>query len=164
MIVGHGDIASVIPDREDFLYFASGVSNSQETRESEYKREISLLMKQDSSKHIVYFSSLSVFFNSTRYTQHKLDMEKLVRKHFKEWTILRLGNPVWCQNPVHLIPFFKQKIKNKEPFEIWDTYRYALEKEEFLHWLRMIPTWNCEINIPGIRMKVKDIVKKYCYA
>jgi hypothetical protein len=36
MIIGHGDIASVILDRIDRLYFASGVSNSAETDERAY--------------------------------------------------------------------------------------------------------------------------------
>ena len=62
MIIGRGDIASTIADvpnldRPDRIYFASGVSNSQETRESEYKREVQLLAKQDPTKHLIYFSS-----------------------------------------------------------------------------------------------------------
>jgi len=39
MIVGSGDVASVLKDREDRVYFASGVSNSSETDESEYQRK-----------------------------------------------------------------------------------------------------------------------------
>ena len=50
MIVGYGDIASVLKDRKGTIFFASGVSNSQETRESEYKREEDLLMKQNKNK------------------------------------------------------------------------------------------------------------------
>lgn len=72
MIIGHGDIASVLKDREGFIFFASGVSNSGETRESEYKREEDLLLKQNKNKHLVYFGSLSIFYNPhTRYTRHK---------------------------------------------------------------------------------------------
>ena len=47
MIIGHGDIASALSNRKDRLYFASGVSNSSEIRESEYRREINLLLKQN---------------------------------------------------------------------------------------------------------------------
>ena len=50
MITGSGDIASVLPNREDLHFFASGVSNSQETRESEYEREEDLLLEQDETK------------------------------------------------------------------------------------------------------------------
>ena len=161
MIIGNGTIASVLPQREDLLFFASGVSNSSEVNETEYQREIDLLLSQDKRKRIVYFSTLSMFYNSTRYTQHKKFMEDLIKKTFKRWTILRLGSPTWGNNPNHLVAFFRNKIKKGEPFQVWDTERYVLEKDEFLHWVNRIPTWNCEMNIPGTRMSVKDIVKKY---
>ena len=46
MIIGNGNIARALKDidRDDLLFFASGVSNSQEDRESEYKREMELLL------------------------------------------------------------------------------------------------------------------------
>ena len=40
-------------------------------------------------------------------------------------------------------------------------YRYVVDKDEFLHWLNMIPPWSCELNIPGRRMKVREIVREY---
>ncbi len=161
MIVGNGDIASVITDRKDLLFFASGVSNSKEDRESEYQREIDLLLKQDRSLRIVYFSSLSVFYTDTRYTRHKKTMEALV-KTFPRYTILRLGNITWGKNPHTIINYFREKIRRGEKFEIQDVYRYIVEKDEFLHWLAMIPNWNCEMNITGKRMKVREIIDKYC--
>ena len=36
MIIGNGDIASVLNDREGAIFFVSGVSNSNEIRESEF--------------------------------------------------------------------------------------------------------------------------------
>ena len=160
MIVGNGGIASVLTDREGFLFFASGVADSQEIRESEYQREIDLLMQQDNNLHIVYFSTLSVFYNTTRYTAHKRQMEETIKARFKKYSILRLGNCAWGTNPHHLINFFKGKIKNKEPYEVWDTYRYVLDKEEFLFWVNQIPEWNCEMSVIGRRMKVADIVEE----
>ncbi len=164
MIVGHGDIASVLKDREDRIYFASGVSNSAEIRDSEYQREINLLWAQDKSKHLVYFGSLSIFYSDTRYAKHKRLMEDLVINNFKHYTIVRMGNITWGDtNPNTLINFIKNKIRNREPFEIQDVYRYIVDKDEFLHWIDMIPKWSCEMNIVGRRMKVKDIVKEYCW-
>lgn len=161
MIIGNGTIASVLPERPDLLFFASGVSNSAEIDEAQYQREVDLLLSQDKYKHLVYFSTLSLFYNSTRYTQHKKFMEELIKRNFKKWTIMRLGSPTWGNNPNHLIAFFRNKIKNNEPYQIWDTERYVLEKDEFLHWVNRIPSWNCEMNVPGIRMHVRDIIKKY---
>ena len=167
MIVGHGDIANVLTDRDDRIYFASGVSNSSEIRESEYRREegllFSLLTDSNKDRRLVYFGSLCIFYADTRYAEHKLTMERWVKRLFPFYTILRLGNITWGTNPHTLINFIKNKIRNREQFEIQDVYRYVVEKEEFLHWIGMIPDFNCEMNITGRRMRVADIVKEYCY-
>ncbi|MEK7117078.1 MAG: hypothetical protein AAB837_02855 [Patescibacteria group bacterium] len=160
MIIGNGDIAKAIKDRKDLLFFVSGVSNSQETRESEYKREVDLLSKQNKKSHIVYVSSLCVFYSNTRYAEHKRQMEGLVKK-FKTWTIVRLGNITWGTNPHTLINKLKEQKQRGEKLVIQDTYRYVCERDEFDYWFNMIPSWSCEMNVPGKRMKVKEIVKKY---
>lgn len=159
LILGNGDIASVLTDREDMIFFASGVSNSLETRRKEYEREKKLLLAQDKYRHLVYFSSLSVFFGDTLYVQHKKRMENLVKKRFKHHTIVRLGNITWGKNPNTIINFIKNQIKNHKTFPIKNVYRYVIDKEEFLHWMKMIPYWSCEINMPGKRMKVGEIVQ-----
>jgi len=162
MIIGHGDIASVLKDRKDFIYFASGVSNSRETRESEYKREEELLLKQNKKSHLVYFGSLAIFYNPhTRYTRHKRHMEELVKENFAHYTIVRLGNITWGDNPHTLINYFRNAAKKGEKLVILNTYRYLVEKREFLHWIDLIPEYNCEMNITGQRLKVSQIVKKY---
>ncbi|MBI2405522.1 NAD(P)-dependent oxidoreductase [Candidatus Microgenomates bacterium] len=161
MIIGHGDIASVLKDRKDFIFFASGVSNSGETRESEYKREEDVLMKQNKNKHLVYFGSLCIFYSNSRYARHKKYMEELVKTHFKHYTIVRMGNITWGKNPHTLINYFRNAKKKGKKLEIWDTYRYLVDKEEFLHWITMIPDWNCEMNITGKKLKVKQIIENY---
>lgn len=165
MIIGNGDIANALRevDRDDLLFFASGVSNSQETREEEFSREQDLLLSRNPKEHIVYFGSLSVFYADTRYTVHKREMEGLVKTGFKHWTIIRLGNITWGDNPHTLINFLRNKIKNNEPIDVQDTYRYIISKVEFLHWIKLIPYWTCEMNLPGTRMKVEEIVNNYGY-
>lgn len=157
MVVGHGDLASVIPDKKDRIFFASGVSNSRCTDEEEYRREISLLFEQNTDSHLVYFSSLGIFTEDSRYFQHKKDMEDMVKENFKTWTIVRIGNITWGSNPHTLINYLREHplapIKN--------VYRYILSKDEFLYWLNLIPDWSCEMNIPGERLKVKEIKEKY---
>ena len=157
LIIGNGDIASVLPNREDLVFFASGVSNSQEVRVSEYMREQELILKQDRDKHIVYFSSLSVFYSKSTYSNHKRAMEMLIKSLFPKYTIIRLGNITWGTNPNTLINY----LKAHPEAEIKDEYRYICDKEEFLHWINLIPSWSCEINIPGRMMKVRDVVKEY---
>ena len=161
MIVGHGAIASVLTDRDDSLYFASGVANSSETRDDEFRREAQLLYDQDTHRHIVYFSSLCIFYQDTRYSRHKRLMESIVKEYFPCHTIMRLGNIDWATNPNQLIPFIKSKLKNREPFDIYDEYRHILDKREFLYWVDRIPDWNCEMNITGRLMKISEILERY---
>lgn len=163
MIIGHGNIAKVLPERDDLLFFASGVSNSQETSESEYQREKDLLLKQDKTSHIVYFSSLAALKGKTRYLRHKVEMEELVKDNFFKYTIVRIGNILWDNNPHTFLNFIRNKIKNNEPFEVINKYRYMVDKDEFLYWIDQIPDRSCEISIVGHRMKVKDIIDEYGY-
>lgn len=160
-VVGSGDIASAIIDREGLLFFSSGVSNSAETRESEFQREKDLLLLQDRSRHIVYFGSLCIFYSETRYAQHKMQMEDLVKENFEHYTIMRIGNITWGTNPHTLINYFRGKRKEGEPFEVQDTYRYVIDKREFQYWISMIPERNCEMNLTGRRMKVSEIVEEF---
>lgn len=157
-VIGHGDIASVLPHRDDLLFFASGVSNSQCTDQKQYDREVRLLLSQDDRAHIVYFSSLAIFYADTHYTQHKRYMETLIRENFPRWTVMRLGNITWGNNPHTLINY----LRAHPEAEIRDEYRYIIDRDEFLHWVNLIPPWNCEMNITGQRLKVKEIKEKYC--
>ena len=161
-VVGNGDIASILErTSKDCLFFASGVSNSQETRESEYQREKDLLMEQDRSQRLVYFSSLGVLDGNTRYYHHKREMEELIIENFPKYCIVRIGNITWGDNPHTLINTLRNKVANQEPVEIKDVYRYVVDPEEFLYWVSLIPDFNCEISIPGRRMKVKEIFNKF---
>lgn len=167
MIVGRGDIATALQEAPgcfqnapERLFFASGVSNSLETRESEYQREKDLLATMPRDIPIVYFSSLAIFYSKTRYTQHKLEMEALI-KEFPAYCIIRLGNITFGRNPHTLINHFRTQYQSGKPLEIQNVYRYIVDKDEFLHWVSLIPDFNCEINAPGRRMKVKDVVKEY---
>jgi hypothetical protein len=160
MIIGHGDVAKAIIDDERFLFFASGVSNSQETEKRAFQREVNLLMEQDRNRHIVYFGSLSIFYADTPYSRHKKAMEELVKSRFKAWTIVRLGNIAWGSNPNTLINFLKARIERGEPMVLQDTHRYVIELDEFHHWLAMIPEWNCEMNLTGEYLHVRQIAAR----
>lgn len=155
--IGSGDIASVLPDRDDLLFFASGVSNSQETDEAQYLREVDLLLAQSRHAHLVYFSSLAIFYSDTRYTRHKLFMEDRIKARFPAHNIIRIGNITWGDNPNTLINY----LAAHPGTEIRDEYRYIVDIEEFMHWINLIPAWNCELNIPGRRMKVADIKREF---
>ena len=163
MIIGNGDIASVLPKKSRLLFFASGVSNSHEVRESEYRREKNLLLRQNRRVHLVYFSTLAVLYGDNRYVKHKREMEQIIKNEWARHTIMRLGNITWGTNPHTLINYFRQQLAKGKPIKIQDTYRYIIDKDEFLHWVELIPEWSCEMNITGKRMKVADIIDEYCH-
>ena len=60
MIIGNGNIANTLisKDRNDIIFFASGVSDSSCSDITEFERELNLLNKQDYNIHLVYFSNL----------------------------------------------------------------------------------------------------------
>lgn len=163
MIVGNGDIASVLHDKEDWTYFASGVSNSRENRPEAFQREKDLLLDQEREKHLVYFGSLAVFYSETPYTEHKLEMEKLIKEEFDRYSIMRIGNITWGTNPNTIINYFRQRIERGEPYEVRDEFRYIIDKDEFLYWVDLLPEWSLETAITGKRMTIQEIIDEYCY-
>lgn len=161
MIIGHGDIASVLVDHPDRIYFASGVSNSSETRDAAYDREKNLLLSYwPSDKKLIYFSSLCIFYSDTRYAQHKMDMETLV-EGFERYAIIRVGNILFGSNPRTLINHLRIRKAAGLPLEIQDAYRYVVDKGEFLHWLDIMPDDNCIVNIWGRKMTVREIIEEF---
>jgi hypothetical protein len=134
MIVGRGDIASVLNDRDGAIFFVSGVSNSNETRESEFMREIELLDKQDKTKCLFYLSSIALddMSKNSQYLQHKRKMELLIKSNFENYNIIRIGNITWGSNPNTFINYIKNKKSKGESVEIKDEYKYVIDKEQLV--------------------------------
>src|SRR5678815_5503282 len=86
MICGSGLLANAFASAfaadEEILIFASGVSNSAESRPDPFARESALLRSAlAAGQRLVYFSSCAVANarqSPTPYFQHKLEMERLV--------------------------------------------------------------------------------------
>lgn len=156
MIIGNGDIASVLTDREDFTFFACGVSDSSERSEKEFNREIFKLLEQDPNKRLVYFSSLSIYYKDTPYTRHKRKIENIIKAGFEKYCIIRIGNITWGKNPNTILNHFK----NNPNAEIQEGYRYLIEKEEFLHWINLIPNFNTEMNLTGTLTTIKQVYER----
>jgi hypothetical protein len=136
MIVGRGDIASILNDREGAIFFVSGVSNSLEKRESEYERERKLLSEQDKTKCIFYISSITIDnkekFEVSRYLQHKKEMEDYIKNNFENYNIIRIGNITWGSNPNTFLNYIKNKIQNNESFFVSDEYKFMITEKELL--------------------------------
>lgn len=135
MIVGNGVLANALKsaDSEELLIFASGVSNSLETNNLEFNRELNLLKKNIEDfpeMKLIYFSTCSVYDGSkqeSKYVLHKLNMEKYVQENAKKYLILRVGNAVGKGgNPNTLFNFLKNKIVQKEEFLLHTNARRIL--------------------------------------
>jgi len=161
MIIGRGDIASILNDREGAIFFASGVSKSTETKESEFKREIELLDKQDKTKCLFYFSTIALddLSKNSEYHNHKRKMESLIKSNFKNYNIIRIGNITWGSNPNTFINYIKNKKSKGEPVEIKDEYKYVIDKEQLLLLTDNLPlTGQNTICVFGKMAKVAELV------
>jgi hypothetical protein len=163
MIVGRGDIASILNDREGAIFFVSGVSNSLEKRESEYEREYKLLSEQDKTKCIFYISSITIDnkekFEISRYLQHKKQMEDYIKNSFKNYNIIRIGNIAWGNNPNTFLNYIKSKVKNNESFFISDEYKFMISEKQLLSLTNNLPIDSQnQISVFGQMVKVKDLI------
>ena len=167
MIIGNGDIAHALieggVDREDINFFASGVSNSSVKDNETFLKEKLLLSNYNPEKHLVYFSSLCIYYTDTPYALHKKQMEHFIKNCLKSYTIVRIGNVTWGNNRNTIINHFKQcYIKGIQP-EIKNTYRHLLTKEEFIYWVKLIsPGINDVMNMPGEMVYVNEIWRRVC--
>jgi len=127
MIVGNGLIASLFydVDREDVIFFASGVSNSLETELSEFQREEDLIREtftQNSDKLFVYFSTCSIYDSSkaaSQYVLHKLRMEQIIAENCPKYLILRLSNAVGKGgNPNLLMNYLVRSVRNHQKINV----------------------------------------------
>ena len=129
MIIGNGLIASGLKSIDDMfpevLFFASGVSNSKENNEFNYKREERLLLESinnNKGKLIVYFSTYSVNDSERKYesyTLHKIKMEGVVKNN-SNYVIFRLTNVVgYNGNKANLFNFLINNISSGKDVTVW---------------------------------------------
>lgn len=157
-IIGNGDIAKALSEVPKFVidpnitFMASGLSNSTNVTYADYKREVDLIYRYD-HRHLVYFSSLSVYYSKSEYATYKKDIENIVMK-CNSYTIVRIGNITWGNNPNTLLNYLKAHPEAEKRDEI----RYLVDKEEFLHWMDKIrPNTKDIMNITGRMVNVKDL-------
>jgi nucleoside-diphosphate-sugar epimerase len=107
----------------EVLIFASGVSDSAETRRTEFQREFQLLQEATKSSHyIVYFSTISCLDKSkisSDYIRHKLKIESYIRENYERFLVLRLPNVIGpAGNPNNLINYFKDRIREGDAITV----------------------------------------------
>jgi nucleoside-diphosphate-sugar epimerase len=128
MIVGKGLLAHAFEphfgESSDVIVFASGVSNSLETRPSEFERETVLLRQRldSETRRFIYFSSCGVNAiesELTPYMRHKRSMESLVLS-VPNGLVVRLPQVVGkTENHHTLTNFLRDRIVSGEHFTVW---------------------------------------------
>ena len=137
MIIGRGLIAKAFEkynNNDNVIIFSSGVSNSLETRDTEFEREESLLKSNLLlDKKFIYFSTISVVDGSLKspYINHKIKMEKMISENHNNYLIFRL--PIVVGNNANNITFFnslKDKINNGEELKVFNVSRYLIDIDD----------------------------------
>ena len=129
MVIGNGLVAKSFEKYnaiDEFVIFASGVSDSKHSTDKDFAREKKLLLEttsQHPAKKIVYFSTCSIEdpdLKETAYIKHKLHMEKLIGENALHYHIFRLSNLAGkTNNPHTILNFFYFHIAANKPFEVW---------------------------------------------
>jgi nucleoside-diphosphate-sugar epimerase len=175
MIIGNGMLAkafSTYDEDKKNVIFASGVSNSSETKLSEFSRERELIINIFDSMQkealFVYFSTCSVhdtYFSKNDYTKHKLEMEKLVLLKSDNYLIVRLPQVVGnSKNKKLLINFLWDSICRNKKFTLYDIERNIIDVEDVVkiveYFINKTKLRNQTITIANLyNIKVIDIVK-----
>lgn len=144
MILGNGLIANSFKkysnEIEDYLIFASGVSNSKSQDLKDYARELEMINSCIShDKIFIYFSTCSIYDQSlqaTEYILHKKRIEKLIEQLFKRYLIVRLPIVIgYSSNPNTLFNYLSDKIQNDSVIDVYsDATRFIIDSEDVSYW------------------------------
>lgn len=129
MVIGNGLMAKTFSDYntlKDIVVFASGVSNSTETNDSEFKRELDLLKHTIANypdSKLIYFSTCSIADNAVKdrpYVLHKLKLENYIENHARNYLIFRISNVVGFQGNEHTIMnYLVDSVRNNKEISLW---------------------------------------------
>ncbi|MCQ9618252.1 NAD-dependent epimerase/dehydratase family protein [Paenalcaligenes niemegkensis] len=123
-IIGNGMLAKAFMSSgsNKCLFFCSGVSNSNESKSSEFEREEKLLMKNlhdNESFCFVYFSSVLADHSKNDYYMHKAKMERLILDNSSNYLILRLPQVAGHVLNETLLPCFVKNIYTGNSFTVY---------------------------------------------
>jgi nucleoside-diphosphate-sugar epimerase len=134
MVIGGGLISKVFNEKynenENTIIFASGVSDSQETKPTNFLREKNLLLKTLSdhkTKQIIYFSTILVGYVGNQYYRHKKEMEDLIKTNSKNFLIFRIPQIIGENgNGNNLINYLVSNIKNGKEFVAYNNIKRSI--------------------------------------
>lgn len=145
MIIGNGLIATAFRksniDFDNYIIFASGVSNSKLEDSNEFEKELELIKEYlNIGKKFIYFSSIHMLDpsqNHSMYVQHKINMERFIEANFENYIIYRLPIVIGAGgNNKSLFNFLYDSIINRNNMNIFvDSYRYVIDVEDVVYFV-----------------------------
>ena len=119
IVHGRGMMASAIRVTEGLTgaVFAAGISNSGESDCLEYTREHNELrsfIESNPDKKVVYFSSYIAKDGTSRYAQHKRQMESVISETANDFLVLRLPQVVGKTTNSTLVNYLVNAAKTRE--------------------------------------------------
>ena len=124
--IGDGLIGSAIKNQgilsKNSIIIAKGVSNSQESKNDEFERELSLIKdcyySNGPDVKYILLSSCSVVHTNSLYVSHKINIENYVKKNFERYMIYRLPQVVGVTDNSTIVSHLVKKIFSEEAVEI----------------------------------------------
>lgn len=119
-VIGSGMMAQAFAKStsDNCIFFCSGVSNSSETNDNEFLREIELFKNTITNNTVIYFSSYIAEKSTTPYALHKRNMENLIKASCHKFLIIRLPGVVGLTKNNTLISYFIKMILNNTTIKI----------------------------------------------
>lgn len=132
--------------KTNYIIYAAGISHSKTKSKKSLNRELNLFKifsKNNFSKKVIYISTADVtnnVLNKSLYVKNKIQIEKLIKKKFKNYIILRLPQIIGkSKNKNTLINYFYFYIKNNKPLVLIKNFkRNVLDIDDILKLLKII--------------------------
>ncbi len=151
-IIGNGFIGKSLNKikkdliRTNYIIYAAGISHSKTKSKRNLNKELNsfkIFSKNNFSKKVIYISTADVtnnISNKSLYVKNKIKIEKLVKKKFKDYIILRLPQIIGkSKNKNTLVNYFYFNIKNNKPLVLIKNFkRNVLDIDDILKLLKII--------------------------
>ena len=151
-IIGNGFIGKSLKKikkdliKTNYIIYAAGISHSKTKSKKNLNKELSafkIFSKNNFLKKIIYISTADVtnnISNKSLYVKNKIKIEKLIKKKFKNYIILRLPQIIGkSKNKNTLVNYFYFNIKNNKPLVLIKNFkRNILDIDDILKLLKII--------------------------
>ena len=136
MIIGSGLMAIACNgiDREDVLFFASGVSDSSEKDDREFQREENMLFTNIEKYHNKVFIYFGAIGGGELYLRHKYKMQSIILQKTNNFIILNLSQVVGHGgNANTLFNAFRKSLLKGEEIKVYrDCFRSLIDIDDVM--------------------------------